>query len=619
MSRIRHFFKAGFVVVGITLAAVSLGSCNLAKNQMTFDRSNNKNIQDYKDGLSPEHKSVTEAPSVLPDFQSVVSTPADLKLPSPLVTVSVNQTVSLRDLMFELAEKAGVDLEMDPGIHGSIIFTAKDRPFNDVVDRICDMTGLRYTFENNVLKIEIDRPYIKDYKVDYMSISRTSSSDVKTSISTGGSGSAGATTESKSGSSATVKNDNKSDFWVDIEAGLKQVLAASDNYTSLASQDDPAAVPEPPPPPPVQGGDPNAAKAAPVVPSNVPPTLNIAPQPSAPRPANSASTYSISKQTGIVSVFTSERQHKLVQKFFDSYRRAATTQVLIEAKVLEVSLDDQYASGIDWPVLGANLTRLIPSATVNFSSPGIQASTFSTAGTFSTNLDLGHGFKPVIQALSQFGTVSALSSPRVTVMNNQSAIVNVAKSIVYFTISATTTPTTTQGGQPTTSFTSTQLSVPDGVLMNVTPTVNLDTGEIMLAVRPTISKKVGSANDPSLALNIAQAYAPNSPPQNVLDAAVSAIPEMSVQEIDSIIKMQSGQTMVMGGLMKDGNTATQQGVPVIGDVPFLGNLFNSHQDEVTKSELVIFLKATVMPGSNVQEMDRKVYKKFGNDTRPFEM
>lgn len=602
------------------LATVSLGSCNLAKNQLTYDRGTNQDMQDYRDGLSPEHHPAGEAASnAAPEFQSVVSTPADLRLPSPLVTVSVNQTVSLHDLMFELAEQAGVDLEMDPNIHGSIIFTAKDRPFNDVVDRIAAMAGLRYTFENNVLRIELDRPYLKTYKVDFMSTGRKNVSSITTGISSSNSGSAAGATSSKNGSDAKVDNTNDSDFWKDIDAGLKQVLAASDTYTTLASQDEPVAVAEPPPPPPL---GPDGKPLANAPPSTLPPTLNVSTVPSAPPVKSAPSTYAISKETGVVSVFASDRQQRLVQKFFDNYRRQALTQVLIEAKVLEVDLSDQYAAGIDWGTLSANLTRLVSSGTASFPAP-VPAVSATPTGAFTLNLDLGHGFKPVISALSQFGTVRALSSPRVTVMNNQSAVVNVATNLVYFNITATTTPGTTTGTAAVTSFTSTQQSVPEGVLLNVTPTVNPDTGEIILAVRPTVSKFDQNVVDPSIDLNIASAAVASGQSAATAIAALpsnlGAVPQMSVQEIDSIIKMQSGQTMVMGGLMKDGNTVAQQGIPILGDLPGIGALFRGHSDDVEKQELVIFLKATVIPGSNLQDMDRKVYKQFGNDTRPFPM
>ncbi len=114
--------------------------------------------------------------------------------------------------------------------------------------------------------------------------------------------------------------------------------------------EEPVAVPEPPPPPPMPAD--GKAPAVPVPPSNLPPSLNVSMPPVAKPVPNAAATYSISKQTGMVSVFATERQHKLVQKFFDNYRRQSLTQVLIEAKVLEVTLNDQYAAGIDWGSAG---------------------------------------------------------------------------------------------------------------------------------------------------------------------------------------------------------------------------------------------------------------------------
>ncbi len=625
---LRYFFRTGCVVSGIMLATLALGSCNLAKNQLTFDRETNKDLQEYRDGLSPEHPAINEPPATLPDFQSVVSTPADLKLPSPLVTVSVDQTVSLHDLMFELAEQAGVDLEMDPTVHGSLIFTAKDRPFNDVVDRICEMAGLRYTFQNNVLRIELDRPYLKDYKVSYMSTLRSAKTEIQTGISNGGGGSGGGagSVSNNSGSNSDVKDDNEDDFWKDLDAGLKQVLASADNYTALATQEDPMAVPEPAPPPiPPTPGQPGAkgAAAVPPTPSNLPPTLNISPAPAAPAAKPVPATYSFSKATGIVTVFATEREQKQVQKFLDGFRREAMTQVLIEAKVLEVQLNDQYSTGIDWGTFGANLSRLVTSGTATLPmqagtsvfNPAVSVASATNPGgnIFSLNMDFGHGFHPVISALSQYGSVRALSSPRVTVMNNQPAVVNVAKNLVYFNVKVTTTPSTSPGVPPTISYDSQQESVPDGVLLNVTPTANLDTGEIMMAVRPTVSKEVDTVQDPSIQLSVVTAGLPTT------DVPNSPTPEMSVQEIDSIVKMQSGQTVVMGGLMKDSDNVNQIGIPVLGDIPILGNLFHAHGDAINKTELVIFLRASIVPGSNVDDTDRKVYKQFSNDTHPLKM
>ena len=571
----------------MALSTVALGSCTLAKNQLTFDRAANKDIQDYRDALAPEPIPDTEK-GAAPELQSIVSTPADLQLPSPLVTVSVNQTVSLRDLMFELADQAGVDLEMDPQIHGSIIFTAEDRPFNEVITRICDMAGLHYKFQNDVLRIELDRPYVKNYKVDYMTISRKSKSSINTSISVS---SATASATSSGGSEASIDNTYDTDFWKEIDTGLKQILTASDTYLSLATMTDPVATPVASATAPAQVDASGRAVSA----SALPPSLNVSMSsaPSEPAMPNAPSTYSISRQSGIVTVFASERQHKLVQKFLDTLRRSAMTQILIESKVLEVSLSDEFATGIDWSSI--NLTGLA-AAQGTFSSPGFLT---PTTNVFKTSFDFGRGIKPVINALSRFGTVRALSSPRVTVMNNQPAVVNVTDSRVYFDITSTVTPATAVGVPPTITQTATIKTAPEGVLMNVVPTANTDTGEVILAIRPTVSKISEQVDDP---INVG-----------------NKIPELSVQEIDSIVKMQSGQTMMMGGLMKDANSVSQEGIPILGDVPIVGTLFRNHGDRVQKSELVIFLKATIVPGANSDDADRKLYKEFSNDRHPAQL
>jgi len=583
-----NFFRIFCIVIGIALSTTVLGSCDLAKNQMVFDRAAEKDIQDYRDALAPR-PSLASKLEEAPEFQPVISTPEELKLPSPLVTVSVNQTVSLRDLMFELAEQSGIDLEMDPQVRGSIIFTAKERPLKEVVDRICEMSGLRYTFRNDVLRVEIDRPYIKNYKIDYMNVVRKSSSGISTNISVASDASSAS---SSSGSNSKIDNTYSGDFWKELDEGLKQILLASDTYLSLATLADPVATLVPayiPPPPPI---DPNNPSASPSLPAaTTPPSLNVSVPSTSSEPLipNAPATYSISKQSGIISVFASERQQKQVRKFINMLRRISMTQILIEARVLEVTLSDEFATGIDWGSI--NLTGLVTLQGL-FENPDF---TMPDTNIFKANLDLGTGFRPVISALSRFGTVRALSSPRVTVMNNQPAVVNVTNNKVYFEIETTVTPATATSAEIRTT-TETIKSAPEGVLMNVVPTANIDTGEIILVVRPTVSKISNQVDDP--------VYPGNK------------IPELSVQEIDSIVKMQSGQTLVMGGLMKDQNIIGQEGIPILGDVPLIGALFRNHSDSIQKNELVIFLKATIIPGVNTDELDRKLYKDFGMDRRP---
>ncbi|MBI3440943.1 MAG: type II and III secretion system family protein, partial [Proteobacteria bacterium] len=304
------------------------------------------------------------------------------------------------------------------------------------------------------------------------------------------------------------------------------------------------------------------------------------------------STYSISKETGLVSVFASQRQHKLVQRFLNDFRRVSTMQILIEAKVLEVALTDEFSAGIDWGTF--NVTGL-STLTATTTAPALSP---PAVGLFQGDFNFGHGVKPIIQALSRFGTVRALSSPRVTVMNSQPAVVNVTNNSIYFDITTTTTPATVVGVPPTITKTASIKSAPEGVLMNVLPTANPDTGEILLSVRPSVSKVTRQVADPINAGN--------------------TIPELSVQEIDSIVKIQSGHTLVMGGLMKDGNVVSQEGIPVLDGVPVLGALFRNHGDKVEKNELVILLRATIVPGTDATatDADRDLFRDFGQDRRP---
>ena len=610
--RTRHPVSRALMAVGLV---AFLSSCQLAKNQFRdFDRAAELDGQEYRDALAPGYLPPLEETNI-PDFQPVVSTPPELKLPSPLVTVSVNQTVSLRDLMFELAHQADVDIELDPQIRGSIIFTAREKPFDQVIDRICDMSGLRYKYENEVLRVELDRPYVKSYMVDYIGSTRQSSGSISTEISLGSA--AGDTAESGGGggSSSSVTSSLAGDMWAELSDGLDQILTASDTYVSLATGADPVARPvnplsqpqpydpnDPQSVPPPLPGDPRVAP----LPASRSPTLNISTPPAEPLVPNAPATFAITRQSGIVTVFASERQQQLVKKYLDEFRRRATTQILIEARVLQVDLADEFATGIDWGSL--NLTGL-SALTGSFPMPSI---TPTPTSSFSAVLKPGNDVNVAIQAISRFGTVRALSSPRVTVLNNQPAIVNVAQNNVYFDFDVQITQATVDLPAQIT-IDSEQKGIPEGVLMSVVPTANPDTGEILLTVRPSVSSIESFVSDPTIPLSLAfNGLDPTDAPPN-------QIPEVSVQEIDSVLRIQSGQTMVMGGLMRDSNSVETQGIPVLSEIPLIGKAFSSHQDNVRKSELVIFMRAVIVPNSNVHDVDRKLYNTFGQDRRPVRM
>jgi general secretion pathway protein D len=186
--------------------------------------------------------------------------------------------------------------------------------------------------------------------------------------------------------------------------------------------------------------------------------------------------------------------------------------------------------------------------------------------------------------LESFGDVRVLSSPKLSVLNNQTAILRVTRDIIYFTITPSTQPITIAGGGAggTTvqaSFTTTPNVAAEGFMMAVMPQIN-SSDAVVLNVRPTIRRRVDSVTDPNPALQ-------NAATQNI-------IPVFETREFDSILRLQSGQLGVLAGLMQDIVERNDAGIPGIRSIPILGDLLSSRADLSRKTELVIFLRATVI-------------------------
>lgn len=646
--------------------------CDLANNHLKIDRSGNKEVQDYRDALAPREVGYADQnsdTSGIPDLQSYVADDVEKLPPMPLVSVSINQSIPLREALFELAKQADFDIELDPRIQGSVIFTARNKPFDVVIDRLCQISGLRYKFDGDTMRVELDTPYSKNYKIDYISFVRKNSSTMKTDVSVASSGDSGGV---GGGSIFSVDSSSESDFWAELDTNLKQILESGTRGSYLKTSQDPqvtlsAVSPAQPPVPPIdaaavapQAGDDmgsyisapmglpadstaadSASVSAPAPDVNVdtsatpavpasggavqpspvglgddqdaqkntqsgPQTLRIESLPSSssagtPNAVDFTPSYSINKQAGIVSVFANERLQKQIQEYLSDLRRSTTAQVLIEAKVLEVSLTDEFSTGIDWNVLGAGDLSL----SGTFTKPSLNP---SSTNVFAISSD-GDNLSTFVRALSRFGTVHALASPRLTVLNNQSAVLNVAKNQVYFELQVQSDSTSDGTNQTTNTTIDTNIkTVPEGVLINVLPSINLDKHSISMQLRPTVTKIAGFVPDPGVAY-IAQ--------QNNIDVE-SNIPIVNIQEVDSVLNVKSGQMMVMGGLLEDNTTSQQGGVPVASEVPVFGGLFRNQGDKVEKKELVIFLKATILDdaGNSIDQTDRDLYRIFSQDRRP---
>jgi general secretion pathway protein D len=323
--------------------------------------------------------------------------------------------------------------------------------------------------------------------------------------------------------------------------------------------------------------------------------------------------YVVNRQAGMLSVSGSQRQHELLTAYLEQIKASASAQVLIEAKIVEVSLKDEYRTGIDWSTLANSADR----NGIDFSF----APTFPNAANIATARigidDFGINMDAAVQLAEQFGTTRTLSSPRLHAINNQPAVLTFAENRVFFEVTVEREDdqvvglTTIPGSI---SVESTRRSVPIGIILNILPSVDAKRNEVTLNVRPTLSRQVGTVTDPGSALVnqlILNDSGGNTP------AFTNEVPIVEVRELDSIMKIRSGQVMVIGGLMEQSSTNTDRGTPFIDEVPFLGNLFKSVEKTDNTKELVIFIRATIVtPHGSYDDADRRVYEKFTNDPRP---
>lgn len=554
-----------------------------------FDPSAKLSRDDYTKTLDPvnsdksDTNAETKAPPV-PKVSRILVTPKPPKrIQEQNVSIAVTEDVPLKDVFLELGRLANIDIEMDPNITGGIIFRAKDKPLEDVVKRICEMTGLVYKFEDNTLKINRDMPYLKNYTVDFLNIERSSDGDISISTNVLSAGEGGSKDAVNSGSKASIKAKSDTDLWKNFSEALTQILKATAPEKSSSGGSGAGAA--------SAAGAPGGATAGASSSSsgNVPDSF-----------------FTVNKEGGLLTLFATKHQHEKIAEFIDSLNRKVSQQVLIEAKVVEVTLDDKYSSGIDWGSI--SLSRGL-----NFGFDIVPSASGSALALTAKNRKNG-SLEAAVNLTEQFGTTRTLSSPRITALNNQQAVLTYAQNKVYFQIKVDReTNTSTSTSQQLYTVDSTVKTVPIGLIITVLPSVNPDTDEVTMNVRPTLSRMVDQVADPAVAYLASQS-------SGTLPADLqNLIPVVEVREMDTMMKIKSGDIMVIGGMMEEKNNNTDNGVPFLSDVPWVGNAFKNVNRENQVVEMVIFMKATIIPTSGkVTKQDINTYRKFTNDPHPLD-
>lgn len=302
-----------------------------------------------------------------------------------------------------------------------------------------------------------------------------------------------------------------------------------------------------------------------------------------------SSSISSNKSAGILSIFATDKEHAMIASYLADVEQAASAQVLIEAKVVEVSLSDTYKTGITWGSIGKK--------NVISASNGFAAGTgISYVATELFNSDLAGA----VSALETFGTTRTISSPRIHAINNQKASLNFGDKLVYFKIDSNQSTTTATTSTTTSNITTSKQEENVGVQLDITPSINVRTGQIVMNVKPQLSVHSSDVQDPAV-------------------SAANLVPVINTRSIDTIAKIKSGDVLVIGGLMKDTTTNTDSGVPFLNSIPILGWLFKSVSKSTTLVETVILIKATIIkPGpAAVGKVDRDFQQKFDTNRRRF--
>lgn len=534
----------------------------------------------------------------VPKVQGAIPQPVQqsVLLPKPRIigktetySVVVNN-VRVHDLLFALARDARLNVDIHPGLTGLVTLNAIDQTLPQLLTRIAKQVDMRFEMEGPNLVVMPDSPYLKNYKVDYVNLARdvtgtvSTSTQISTSSLTAGGGGAAST-----GNTSRIQIDNKSRnrFWETLEKNLKELLHETDKIFPEGSTE---TVTEQTAAQTTTGtGTPAPTSTAARVVSQMAQSLAGSPNPATLQNTGAsvvkrmtfreAASVIANPEGGVITVRATARQHEKVQEFLDRVMSGARRQVLIEATIIEVTLSDGYQQGIEWSRLTSGtdysiskptLTTNVPSAVTPYVIKYRQINPLNLLTT--------------VELLRAFGTVKVLSSPKLAVLNNQTATLKVSEDFVYFNVKQDVVPGNTNTNATVTTTTTPQ-SVSIGFFMSLTAQIS-DNGTVTLSVRPSISSIAELKQDPN--------------PELARNNIKNLVPQIRMREIESMMRVESGDIAVLGGLMEDRLDNRDGRLPGFGDIPFLGEVFNTRSNSSAKSELVVLLRPTVIRDASIE-------------------
>ncbi len=555
MDTLNRKLKSILLGSSVAFAVVAIASCASSQRQPhTLDA--------IEAALNEGHTQTTDIPTA-ESVANELLPQVNIQVPDA-TGVDVTQrfdvkvkNVPAREFLMGLVQGTSHNMVVHPRVNGNITFDLKNVTVPEVMEIVRDVYGYEYEESNNGYQVYPNTMRTQIFKINYIDVSRAGESQMSVSSgqvtdvagsnngssnSSSGSSSSntsGNTRQTIPGSQITTKSD--SNFWSELRKSLNAMVAGK-------------------------------------------PGRNIV----------------VNGNSGVVVVHAMPNELRAIRKFIDTTQTIMQRQVIIEAKILEVELSDGYQAGINWGAFGRSTghnssvtigqtgggsifdssTSIIDGNTGNVNPSAYSAvngtATSAFGGVFGIALQLGNSFSSFIELLQTQGDVQVLSSPQVSTINNQKAVIKVGTDEFFITDVESNTNTSS-------STSSTQNNVEltpffSGVALDVIPQIS-ENDEIILHIHPTVSSVVEKTKNISV----------SSTSTLSVPLAVSAI-----RESDTIVKARNGQVVIIGGLMKNSTSDQDASVPGLSEIPILGHLFKHKKRAYTKSELVILLRPIII-------------------------
>ena len=574
--------KSAFRNLGVLILSLGLASCSAL--DLARLKNNPPSESEKEQAKKPATREIAiplekSQPDKMPESLTEIQPALEMIKQEPNVdrfTMSA-RGAPIKSVLFALSQEIEQNVVIDPGIDKLATVDLKNVTLKEALDILLTPLHLEYEIDDKFIRVRREKMQIRTFFLNYIISKRVGSSILKSSSGTSGTGtaSAGGSTSGESDantrSTSSVESSEETDIWTELLSGLQTIVTPSassqasptsstsssaNSSSSGSSGSDSAGLVSSL----LGGADPSSSVES----ASAAPVEDLTATSGTVQGTGEKAFLTVNRQAGMIVVKDFPEVLLQVAEFLENIEGSIQRQVFIQAKIIEITLNDDYKLGVDW-------SQVSPLTVSHSANTLLGDTTLAGAANFTYGL-ANSSFNIVVDALSQQGQVSVLSSPKIATLNNQRAVIKVGTDDIFFKpeISAATT---TSGS--TTEFVPQSITI--GIILDVLPQINAN-GQIMMSINTSITERAGERTSPD---------------------GINVVPILDVRESNNVVLAQHGQTIIIGGLMKVKKEVDDNSVPLLGAIPYLGRMFHWSNETESKTELVIMLTPEIMAGQAV--------------------